>query len=961
MDITQPGKLAPTPRFRTLSATIPEGLGRDIYVSIHKAMNDLGRAVLLGQHRRLIESLSSTLRSETLVAMTAASMNDPETCSAFSVYLTTLEQAYYWPRDRIVSTPEALEDHKLVIQVLHQPELRDMLRHFIDAQHVYSVAPDRLALSALTMAKRMIEEASLARQQGVTLSREKQDKINLLYRTSRGDWFIQGDYNDPDSHKEFGRLHEVIRTNGTQRSVQEIFERAGGLSWLQRMPALHQNLPSTSDILCAAFADLQVVIALARDELFSMMIDEPIWGQTFARFSKGVGFCTVGAGGADCPMFRMLDALCGRVDEVNQAALLDELDFRSRFFPPNIRALISDLAAAPSIRAYVSSGEASYELTQAFKAMEQMRFDLYEMHRKKAMRIALALRAGQQSTSSGTQQASSPEQHIASTLSAAIKVRFGQDTANPGVDAFAWSSPLLHSEDGQVQAARIRLVFSTPLAVSPGDSLSVAVEVEHGEWHIRTYSITHAYARQRTSKNQVCQVVGSVEVCVRNKGKVSSFLCKQETGFPVRVMIKPAPHFRISGNTSPREETLFVAQGGAVGLFLAWLAWQDRLVGTYRLVVGARDYNMLAYASQLQKISSSFGPHLHVTVALSRPAPGDVRRLLSGNLKAFTGRVTSHLGLFSSNNIKTTYVCGSSAFGLGVVNCLSQNNMRGRDPAPIPRLQPIVTSRLPNLLLHVAAASESLSENLPSLRPILKTELALHNSPGDMWIALGERVYDITAVPSFHPGGEKVLMYRAGRQAQDVFETVHDGCHMIDSLLNEMVIGRLVSSGEAFRQWEDWLDKIVEIQNDLTNHSRLEQAPTGSSHQLSQSPPVQVIRGSTECFVKAWTSLMEQVGGADVEKRRLRLAQERASSMLDVNQEAVYEQDFHNIDSCAEALRGIFDAHAFTVGRIHAVVDELKGHIVACLAEGREPKASIFNEFTADIAISIEEMAEHRR
>ncbi|GKU09282.1 unnamed protein product, partial [Fusarium langsethiae] len=157
------------------------------------------------------------------------------------------------------------------------------------------------------------------------------------------------------------------------------------------------------------------------------------------------------------------------------------------------------------------------------------------------------------------------------TLSAAIDVRFGQDAANPQVDAFAWSSPLLRSEDGQVQAARIQLVFSTPLAVSPGDSLNIAVEVQQGEWHVRTYSITHAFARRKTSetKGQVCQAVGSVEICVRNKGEVSSFLCNQVTGFPVRVMIKPAPHFRIAGNTSPDEQTLFVAQGGAVGVFLA--------------------------------------------------------------------------------------------------------------------------------------------------------------------------------------------------------------------------------------------------------------------------------------------------------------------------------------------------------------------------------------------------------
>ncbi|GKU08877.1 unnamed protein product, partial [Fusarium langsethiae] len=425
MNVIQPGKLAPVPRFRALPATIPKGLARDLYISIHKTMHSLGRAVLVGQQRRLIESLSSSWGHETLVAMTAVSMNDPEVCSAFSVYLTTLEQVYHWPRECTLSTPEELENHKFVIQVLQQPELQDALLCSMNAQNLQFVVPSRLALSALTIAKAMIDEAGLARSHGLDFSREKQDLVNLLYRTSRGDWFIQGDYHDPDSHLEFGRLHEVTRTNGTQRSVQEIFEHFNGLLWLQRMPILHRNLPSTSGIICTAYTDLQVAMAMARDELFSMMIDEPIWGLTFAKISKGVGFCTIGAGGADCPMFRMMDALCGRVDNVNQAALLEELDFRSRFFPPTIRALINDLATAPSIRHFINSGQANYELVQAFKAMEQIRYDLYEMHRKKAMRIALALRAGQQATSSGTQNAASPEKHIAKGRNHYIHSTFG--------------------------------------------------------------------------------------------------------------------------------------------------------------------------------------------------------------------------------------------------------------------------------------------------------------------------------------------------------------------------------------------------------------------------------------------------------------------------------------------------------------------------------------------------------
>jgi hypothetical protein len=58
------------------------------------------------------------------------------------------------------------------------------------------------------------------------------------------------------------------------------------------------------------------------------------------------------------------------------------------------------------------------------------------MHRKKALRIILSLRAGQVRTSSGTQKAASPERHIGSILSEAIRVRFGTDPDALQVDAY---------------------------------------------------------------------------------------------------------------------------------------------------------------------------------------------------------------------------------------------------------------------------------------------------------------------------------------------------------------------------------------------------------------------------------------------------------------------------------------------------------------------------------------------
>jgi cytochrome b involved in lipid metabolism len=980
------GKLKTVPCFQTLISKIPKGPGHECYVSINKAINNLGRAMQLGQHRCLINSLNSTLGFDTLVGIVSISMNNTEIRSAFSVYFTTLEQAYHWPRDAVIETPSELHDHKLVIQVLHHLELREMLCNSMlvnISEKKQTFSCEQVTQSALTMAKWMIEEAKIAQRNGKTLDMVKQDRVNLLYRTCHGDWFDQGNYNDQNSHKEFGRLHDVIRTNGTQRRVQELFELSSGVSWLQKMPILLKNLPTSSNTICGAFIDLQIGITLAREELFSMMIDETIWGLTFAKFSKAVGVNNISSGGADCPMFKMLDALCGKVsdvskcdkrdedDEDDQSTLLQELNFRSRFFPPNIRALIDAVATAPSIRAYVSSSKASYGLKQAFKALQQLLFDLYEMHRKKAMRITLAIRAGQLFTSSGTEKTSNPELHIANTLTSAMRVRFGDDIEALKIDAYAQASPLLCNANGQVISSRILFIFSSPLVVGPGDTINISVQIEHEEWHTRTYSITHsntyqsntyqnnAYLNNAYQKSSIppCQAVSSVEVCVRNKGKVSSFLCSQQVGFPVRVAIKSASHFRINGNSGPEDETFFVAQGGAVGVFLGWFIQQDHLIGKYQLIVGARDYNMLPYASQLSELANKFSPSLRIVVGLSQESNRD-KSPLSANIKVYNKRVTGYLRMCSLNKVKTTYVCGSATFGIDVANCITNIQDSQGYSSPGLRLLPIITSRLPSIRLHVAGGLNGCFD-VSKLRSISKAELSLHNSPRDIWIALGDYVFDITIVSSFHPGGEKLLMYRAGRQAEEVFKNVHDGSYEIDSLLDRMIIGRLVSSKEEFHKWENYLDNLVKIQNDLTNYSRFEQIPTGSIDQINQAPPADVIRKSLDGFIKSWTSLLLEVSICDAELCSLQSTQEKVSIYLDKLQSRIYTEAFDDVECCAVSLRRIFDIHIIAISKIHTVIDDIKQRVFESFEAEQVPELLLFQEGTMRIVMAIWEMIEN--
>lgn len=101
----------------------------------------------------------------------------------------------------------------------------------------------------------------------------------------------------------------------------------------------------------------------------------------------------------------------------------------------------STLALAPSIRPQLASGEAGEDLARRFDAFQQIMWDLYEMQRKKAMRIVPSLRAGQLHTSSGTKNAQAPERHVSNSRKLARMCALGSDATStlfsfhPGFDA----------------------------------------------------------------------------------------------------------------------------------------------------------------------------------------------------------------------------------------------------------------------------------------------------------------------------------------------------------------------------------------------------------------------------------------------------------------------------------------------------------------------------------------------
>jgi hypothetical protein len=162
-------------------------------------------------------------------------------------------------------------------------------------------------------------------------------------------------------------------------------------------------------------------------------------------------------------------------------------------------------------------------------------------------------------------------------------------------------------------------------------------------------------------------------------------------------------------------------------------------------------------------------------------------------------------------------------------------------------------------------------------------------------MAVKDWVYNVTPVISFHPGGGKLLTYWAGRQAGDIFILIHGGSSDVMAMLRELEIEKLAPAAveESLAMWQWRLDRILELQNELTNNSRFEQISTSCPTQLPLAPPVDTIRGSFDIFFAAWTGFMSDHGlSIEADTSLLDETLGNVWTFLDEYQASTYRQAF---------------------------------------------------------------------
>ncbi|KAL1987551.1 hypothetical protein VTN96DRAFT_3478 [Rasamsonia emersonii] len=108
-------------------------------------------------------------------------------------------------------------------------------------------------------------------------------------------------------------------------------------------------------------------------------------------------------------------------------------------------------------------------------------------------------------------------------------------------------------------------------------------------------------------------------------------------------------------------------------------------------------------------------------------------------------------------------------------------------------------------------------------------EVAKHNTPDSCWVILYGKVYDVTDFLSSHPGGAKVILKLAGKDATDEYDPIHPPGTLEENLKPEALLGTVdpatLPKPTAEKQPEEQKQGPPPVET-LLNMDEIEQAAT---------------------------------------------------------------------------------------------------------------------------------------
>lgn len=679
--------------------------------------------------------------------------------------------------------------------------------------------------------------------------------------------------------------------------------------------------------------------------------DPVYWAKTYPEVGRKIRTGEMDNSGVNSPMFHALDAFFNAIDQ-NEDLHRQQLS-RRKLLPAFIQYFLRTLADDRySIRGYVTQKQ-SPALTAAFDAAMQTYQWLLEKHRIRAVSsIGIALASGRLNTAGGV----GVEGHIRvpvelildQQMRGAIRARMknhpetmqtivhavsmtGSRTISvtlrlpcpmpvePGDRVRVWPKKQLSPEgrdnlrwllDETSEADSIRWIDFDELEL---DALQPGTSFEEVTRPVRRFKPRH-YTVSRVTRNVYGHAEKITLTIARSDGLGSRYMYAITPGEAVTIRVLPQPQMRLPRNS--RSPLLLVAQGAGVGPFVGFI--EDRAarhdspasVGLIELIVSAKTLADVPYLAELSEFTKKL-PQMTLYLALSQEYGFTIRQGRSERwrdvlkvqrvLAALQPRLSCQRVIGDGD----IFVCGSIGYGATVRDCLLDlglfrqdhyhEDCFGGDATPTPK---------------------------SSLREVTVRELADHNNPQSLWMAVNGMVYDLTEFASIHPGGLKTLLESAGMEADERFRLIHadDSSQGILSHVARFAIGPLTSGGLPRRRVA-LLRAVVRAQNVLRNNTM----PPPGRHM-----PFYVFADSLAVTHRDVTAVLKDILGHDVTLPGF--VSELADELKDLRR-AGWSYLGYNARtlSVEEREKRLQDVYAALWDEFHGLIDTLKS---VCVDEG---------------------------
>jgi len=353
----------------------------------------------------------------------------------------------------------------------------------------------------------------------------------------------------------------------------------------------------------------------------------------------------------------------------------------------------------------------------------------------------------------------------------------------------------------------------------------------------RMYSISSGFDKQKIELT-----VGNTTAVKNNnkfKGVASSYLHSEEVNEDSKIPIKIIRPLNFSLPQKKNIPIYLFAAGSGIAPFKGfWEVLEKRgELSKLSIYYSVKNIKNIVFKEDLERIFFEGNCDLNI-IATREFKELDKKESISQNKLTFKDTASKRINdlisektnsknlseaiipQLSINHKGCFYICGKAGFASMVLDSIKNNINKAEQKAEKAKEVFYRLFSENRLMLDIFTSPSCISDSNIS-KFDLSDVIEHNNSAKGYWVAINQKVYDLTEFKEIHPGGDKIITDNAGRDATHEFERAnHHKSKEIMSMLSIYCIGNLRKvnfESEILRvQYQDWVNALhltTEMQN----------------------------------------------------------------------------------------------------------------------------------------------------